>query len=324
MPPTVIFGDIRFPYDNVRETLKEVGITRLDTAARYQNGESERRLGQAGFPKDFTVDTKILYTPPGDGTLSAEAIEKSLTNSLQSLGIEKVNVLYCHAPDFTTPVAEQAKAFNVQYQKGRFSHLGVSNFMPEMVQEWLDIANKEGHVKPTVYQGQYNLLCRSYETTLFPLLRKNGMSFAAYSPLAGGFLNGNFTPEGGAAPGSTRFGSTGGNPNAGPYLGWYDKPSMHEAIRSLRALAEQEGVGMDELSLRWLVHHSALQDDDVIILGASKVEHISGAMGKIKKGPLSDGIADKLTQLWEVCKEDGMGITVFDQAELRKMAQPKS
>lgn len=63
-----------------------------------------------------------------------------------------------------------------------------------MVQEWLDIAKEKGYVKPTWFQGQYNLAVRTYEQTLFPLLRSEGIHFAAYSPLGGGFLNGNLRP----------------------------------------------------------------------------------------------------------------------------------
>ena len=127
MPPQIIFGDIR-EHDarDLKSALNEAGIKRIDTAARYMNGESEKKIGQAKLPEHFTVDTKILYTGPGDITLSAEAIEKSLRNSLNVLGVQKVNVLYCHAPDFNTPIAEQARAFDEQYKKERFAYVRLS------------------------------------------------------------------------------------------------------------------------------------------------------------------------------------------------------
>lgn len=64
-----------------------------------------------------------------------------------------------------------------------------------MVQEWLDIAKAKDYIKPTWFQGQYNLAVRNYEELLFPMLRKEGMHFAAYSPLGGGFLNGNLRKD---------------------------------------------------------------------------------------------------------------------------------
>jgi len=58
--------------------------------------------------------------------------------------------------------------------------LGVSNFSLMMLEEWLAICEEEKYVKPSFYQGQYNLLCRAYENGLFPILRKHGIHFTAY------------------------------------------------------------------------------------------------------------------------------------------------
>ena len=124
MPPQLISGNINdLDPEELRKTLNEAGITRLDTSARYKNGESEKILGRAKFPEAFAVDTKILTNIPADGTLSKEAIERSLSNSLDVLAVNKVNVLYCHGPDFKTPIAEQARAFNDQCKKGRFTYV---------------------------------------------------------------------------------------------------------------------------------------------------------------------------------------------------------
>ena len=169
-----------------------------------------------------------------------------------------------------------------------------------MVEEWLTIADREGLVKPSVYQGQYNLLCRGYETTLFPLLRQHKMHFNGFSPLAGGFLLGNFTAEG--VQGGSRFT---GESN---FKNWYDRPSMHEAIKRLKEIAEKTGVGMDELILRWVVHHSILSDEDGVILGASKVHQLERNVAQIEKGPLDETVAKELDELWEGVKDDGMSI----------------
>lgn len=180
------------------------------------------------------------------------------------------------------------------------SQLGVSNFSPQMIEEWMSIAEKEGLVKPSVYQGQYNLLCRAYEDTLLPVLRKYNMSFTGFSPLAGGFLLGNFTAEG--VQGGSRFASH------TPFTDWYDKPSMHEAIKQLKAISEKTRLGKDELSLRWLAHHSILSEQDGIILGASKVPQISKNVAQIKNGPLDPEVAEELSALWESVKKDSTSI----------------
>jgi aflatoxin B1 aldehyde reductase len=63
-------------------------------------------------------------------------------------------VLYTHAPDKKTPIAEQAAAFNDSYEKGKFSYLGVANLDAEMLKEWISVADSKGFVKPSVYQGK--------------------------------------------------------------------------------------------------------------------------------------------------------------------------
>lgn len=124
MPAQIIFGDVRdLDPAELTEALQEAGIKEIDTAARYMNGESEKKIGKSGLAGSFTIDTKILFSGSGEGSLTPEAIETSLSNSLNAMGLEKVNVLYCHAPDFKTPIAEQAKSFNEQYKKGRFTYV---------------------------------------------------------------------------------------------------------------------------------------------------------------------------------------------------------
>jgi aflatoxin B1 aldehyde reductase len=49
---------------------------------------------------------------------------------------------------------EQAIAFNEQYEKGRCDSVGVANLGPEMLQDWIAVAEEKGYVKPIVYQGE--------------------------------------------------------------------------------------------------------------------------------------------------------------------------
>lgn len=124
MAARLVCGDInKLNPDELKTLLGNAGITELDTAARYVNGESERIIGRSDLPKHVKIDTKIKVVTCGDGSLTPELIEESLSNSLTVLGLDKVNILYCHAPDKVTPLEVQAKAFDEQYRKGRFNHV---------------------------------------------------------------------------------------------------------------------------------------------------------------------------------------------------------
>lgn len=58
--------------------------------------------------------------------------------------------------------------------------LGVANYSVQQTEERMQISEDKRYVKPTVYQGQYNLLCRRPEQDLIPTLRKYGMVYNAY------------------------------------------------------------------------------------------------------------------------------------------------
>ncbi len=121
MPPTIIFGDIRgLDLDEVKPILQNYNIKRLDSAAGYQKGGSERSLGDSGWSKEFLVDTKILSGSLHSGTLTPEKIEESSKQSLERLKLDKVNVLYCHSADLKTPLEDQARGFDDVYKKGSF------------------------------------------------------------------------------------------------------------------------------------------------------------------------------------------------------------
>ena len=61
-----------------------------------------------------------------------------------------------------------------------FNQLGVCNYSLQQLQGFLDVCETHGYVKPTVYQGQYNALCRTAENDIMPFLRQNGLVFSAY------------------------------------------------------------------------------------------------------------------------------------------------
>lgn len=94
--------------------------------------------------------------------------------------ILQLNIEYLHAPDRTTPFEETCEAMDVAYRAGHFSQFGLSNYSVDDVRQIVEVCERRGFVKPTVYQGRYNPLCRLGESELFPVLRENGISFYAY------------------------------------------------------------------------------------------------------------------------------------------------
>jgi len=309
MPPKIIFGTATLglgfntpsAVTSVLSLLTSLEISELDSAARYpptKPNESERLLGQAkAAGKGFAVDTKI-YTAAGDGSgeLSKDAIESSFKGSLERLGVDKVNILYCHRSDPTTPIQEQAAAFNDLYKEGKFQKLGVSNFEIDLLTEFLRVCDEKGFVKPTVYQGDYNLITRGMEKSLLPLLKKHGISFYGFRPLAASFLSGK----------GSRFSDS--HPYGKAMQNMYGSPELQKAKQLFEDALKPLGISDREASLRWLAYHSALGNEDAMILGASKLEQISQNVESIRKGPLPKDLVDAIEGVWQVVEGTRGGI----------------
>lgn len=308
--PRIIFGgstigeafDTPEAVSHLLQVLKSCGIDEIDTAALYpwtNIGMSETLLGQVGAGKlGFKIDTKILVmSQDANGTLEPAKIRDSINASIDRLQYQagsKLNVVHCHAPDFTTPLTEQAAALDAMHKNGLFQQLGVSNFPLDVLTEFVEICDREGYVRPTVYQGSYSLISRGHEQ-LFPTLRKHGIIFNAHSPVATGFLSGKFTA--GDSDG-TRFG--GDDKTAASLKAQYDKQELHGAIRTLNDILAPAGISNIEAALRWISYHSQLNANDGIIIGATKTNYIEQNMEFIQRGPLPLEIVTAIEQLWDV------------------------
>ncbi|KAI2614964.1 putative oxidoreductase [Hypoxylon sp. NC1633] len=319
MPPQLIFGTAGFGMDQtefqdaasvlaVLATLPGLGIRRLDSGARYpplNPGMSERLIGEAqelhpGF--SFDVDTKV-YTDTrtdGSGDLTREAVRRSVEGSLERLRREElgINVLHVHRADPATPLEEQIRAFNEQIEMGHCKAWGVSNVPPATLEEILRLCTKYGWQPPSTYQGEYSLVSRGTETLLLPLLRQHKIRFNAFRAVASGFLSGKAVA--GAAQG-TRFGAD--NPLSGAMARVFGGADLRAAVQAFDAGTRALGATPLEVAVRWVVHHSALGEDDGVILGASRTAQVVEAVGFARKGPLGEDLLRLTEELWEAVKE---------------------
>lgn len=287
--------------EKVVDILLKHGVTTLDSARLYTG--SEVAIGALDKRNQFTIDTK-LKGGFGPGEVTKDGCIKDTKDSLETVGIKQFDVLYIHAPDTTIPIEETLEGVNEAYKTGAFRRFGLSNFSAEGVQEVYDIAKSKGYPLPTVYQGNYSPVARHLETQLFPTLKKLGLVFYAYSPIAGGFLT---KTAADLDSGAGRF-----NVQAigGLYSKLYDKPALREALVKWNQIAEAEGISKAELAYRWVAHHSALSGDGFVkgeengvIFGASSHEQIEQTVTGLKKGKLSENAVKGIQEIWESVKE---------------------
>ena len=298
---TMTFGEsvfMRDAWDFINAFLDR-GYEEIDTAYVYNNGDCERLLGQflPGLRRPFKIATKV--NPRITGKLDGEAAYMQLNESLKRLNLRAVDTVYLHFPDPATPVESVLAAMADMHGQGKFKELGLSNFPVSMIEEVMDICEREDWVKPTVFQGIYNPLTRPAEGELNDCLNHYGMRFYAFNPMAGGLLTGRYSGAD-ATPDKGRFVN---RPN---YKKRYWKENYFEALDVIREAAEKHGITTVEATYRWLMHHSMLDGErgDGILIGASKPHHLQQNMDAAAAGPLPDDVVEAFEKAWEISKPD--------------------
>jgi aflatoxin B1 aldehyde reductase len=270
--------------------VRKHGIKDLDTARVYNGGRSEELLGSINAARDFNIATKAPAFSPG--SLQPQKIIENCDKSLAALKTEKVDIYYLHGPDRATPLSEQLAAIGKLYEQGKFEKFGVSNLRREEVESVVEICKREGYPMPYVYQGGFNPLNRTAASALFPTLRKHGIAFYAFSPLAGGAL---------AKPVDSILnpGEDDRFAKMSVFRDIYATEKNVAALRTLAELCEKNGISVMEAALRWFVHHSPLGEDDGFILGASRTSQIEASLRATEGPPLSQGLVAAFEEMWE-------------------------
>ncbi|KAF7796184.1 hypothetical protein EIP86_007358 [Pleurotus ostreatoroseus] len=241
----------------------------IDTARVYSERTAERFLTQLNL-KGMRIDTKIYPVNPGDH--KADKLKATFKHSLEALGQNKIRVFYLHIPDRSVPFEETLEAVNDLYKAGHFEEFGLSNYMAFEVAEIVGICERRGFVKPTVYEGVYNILDRNNEAE-------------------GGFLTGKLLS-------STYVAEAGSHFDPKYVQTWFYRErymSCVAALRELNDLAGKHGLRLAEVAYRWLQHHSALvPEDHGVILGATRAEQL--------ERPLPQEVVDKCEETWKKVK----------------------
>lgn len=179
------------------------GGTFVDTADGYSawapgnsGGESEAILGEwmaeRGVRDRMVIATKVSTKPDRQG-LSAENVEAALTESLQRLRTDHVDLYYFHFDDETVAIADQVRTAHELVASGRVRHMALSNYSPARMREWLEAARDLDLTLPVAIQPHYNLLHRAeVEQDYAPLAREFDLAVFPYFALASGLLTGKY------------------------------------------------------------------------------------------------------------------------------------
>jgi aryl-alcohol dehydrogenase-like predicted oxidoreductase len=159
-------------------------------------------------PTRGVIATKYtLSTRPGDpnaGGNHRKNMIQSVESSLRRLNTDYIDLLYLHAWDGTTPVAEVMRAMDDLVRAGKVLYVGISDTPAWQVARMQTMADLRGWSPLVALQIEYSLIERTGDRDLIPMAAELGMGVIPWSPLAGGVLTGKYTladlhPEGDSA-----------------------------------------------------------------------------------------------------------------------------
>jgi len=158
----------------------ELGLTLIDTAEMYADGESERLVGEAlrGLREQVFLVSKAYPQ-----NASRQQLPQACEASLKRLGTDRLDLYLLHRRG-RVPLAETVEAMEKLVAAGKIRRWGVSNLDTADMQELL----AAGGAACATDQVLYNLTRRGPEHALLPWLAARGMPVMAYSPVEQGRL----------------------------------------------------------------------------------------------------------------------------------------
>ncbi|KOX97859.1 aldo/keto reductase [Halorubrum tropicale] len=277
----------------------ELGVNFFDTANMYSNGASERVLGEAldGHDRDeFVVATKGYFqmdeSNPNSGGLSRKAIEQELSNSLDRLDTDTIDLYQIHRWDDDTPIEDTLAALDDAVRRGDVRYVGASSMWAHQFAESLRVSEREGYERFATMQNHYNLAYREEEREMLPLCEKESVGVMPWSPLARGYL---------ARPHEEVDATLRGETEEHLYAHPYREGGGREVNERVEELAAEKGVKMAQIALAWLFHKEWV---DTPIVGTTSVEHLEDAVEALDVD-LSDSDLDWLEAPYEPVRVSG-------------------
>ncbi|HEY1419909.1 MAG TPA: aldo/keto reductase [Candidatus Dormibacteraeota bacterium] len=272
----------------------ELDINYFDTADGYGGGLSEEMVGQwmtSRAARDSVVlATKVFVqmgTDLNSGGLSRRHIMRAVDDSLRRLQTDRIDLYMAHQVDPLTALDETMQAFADLVQAGKVLYLGFCNIEPWRVIKSLWTSERLRGARLECVQNEYNLLHRAAEAEMLPVLAAEGVSFTAYSPLAGGWLTGKYR-QGQPPPPGSRMAL-----RPDPYADLQTEET-HRSIERLRALAGGYGTTTGSLALAWAASHPQVTSVLAAPRNLEQFETVAGAVSLTLDGGDRRRIAEAL------------------------------
>jgi voltage-dependent potassium channel beta subunit len=262
----------------------DAGINFFDNAEVYAGGQSEVVMGAAlkalnWSRLDYIVSTKFFWGLHKDGptankkdTLNRKYLSQAIDGSLKRLGLDFIDLVYCHRPDPYTPIEETVWAMSDMIAAGKALYWGTSEWSAHEIQAAWDIADRHHLHKPIVEQPQYHLFHRRrVEKEYARLYGEIGLGLTTWSPLASGLLTGKYRN-------GVPAGSRGALEGMGFLVNGLTDAAKNSAVAKLESIAVALGCSLSQLAIAWAAHNTRVSS---VIMGASNISQLTENLGAL-------------------------------------------
>lgn len=238
------------------------GVTSIDTAPVYGQGESEEIVGEAirflprdrvqiltkfGMRWDLAKGVFKMHSRNNQGRdidiykyAGKESVIKECEDSLRRLNTDYIDLYQLHWPDDSTPVGETFEAVARLIEQGKVRYAGVSNFPAPLMAETEKTLNIVSNQVP------FSMVRRETEQDAISYCMRHGKAVLAYSPLERGLLTGKMHPGYQFADGDSRA--------AHRFCTDENIVRINAFLEKIRPLADAKNATLAQLILRWTVN----------------------------------------------------------------------
>ncbi len=222
--------------------------------------------------QQIIVATKVrgpMGPGPNDEGLSRKHIMDAAHASLRRLQTDYIDLYQTHWFDEETPIEETLEALDRLVQQGKVRYIGCSNYPAWRLMQALWTSDKLGLARYDSLQPHYNLVHRAeYERELKDVASTYGLGVIPYSPLAGGFLTGKYTPD-----------SQVDSARAEGVKKRYFNRSGWRVVKALQRVAKEVDASPASVALAWLL---AQPNITAPIVGANSVAQLQASLAAVE------------------------------------------
>jgi aryl-alcohol dehydrogenase-like predicted oxidoreductase len=257
----------------------DVGVTFIDTANIYGNGNNEKLIANllADRRDEVTLATKFGITGnPADRAAGrpsmrgdAAYVRQCIDESLQRLQTDIVDLYYMHRRDVNVPIEETVGAMAELVAAGKVRHLGLSEVTADELRAAVAV-----HPIAAV-QSEWSIWSRDVERNVVPTAAELGVGFVPYSPLGRGFLTGTVQSAADlSSPADFRRNM--------PRFSEGALDANLAVVDVVKSVAEQQGATPAQVALAWLRFRAeALGVASVPIPGTRRASRVEENLGSL-------------------------------------------